>query len=329
MRLTIQQKDDIIQMKRTGIGYKGIASRTGLKTTTVRAVCTRSGKFADNPDHAAMFSIPGNSFSTALAMVKPLPVQKKVTGNKQTDAYLWVLEVIQLNEPAHLAAAEDALRKLTISPKEAQERYREWMMSNDADVFSLAFGTMFLDNPQHFIDKAKTSIEKASQVRTQYGSYEAAMEPVEAERLIATSALAVESTYGMTTQEIKEGVSGDRYFDLEDARVKTRDGFSDVLPSPHTLSDVVRELEYWHWLYTVRLSASGELGISFTEHSEEVHDREEWLNEKLRTIRPLDQREALSVLKWLLQCERHESREEIDDILINLIGGKIEGAEGR
>ncbi len=329
MRLTAQQKDDIIQMKRGGIGYKGIASRTGLKTTTVRAVCTRSGKFADNPEHAAMFSIPEESYSTALTTVKPLPVQKEITGHKQTDAYLWVLEVIKLNEPSHLAAAEEALEKLTITPKEAQERYRKWMELNNADIFSLAFGTMFMDDPQHFIDKAKAGIEKASQVRAQYGSYEAAMEPSEAERLIATSSLRVESTYGMTPEEIGQGISCDRYFEIEDARVIARDGFSDVLPSPHTLSDVVRELEYWHWLYTVRLAASEELGISFTEHSEEVHDREEWLNEKLRTIRPLDQREALSVLKWLLQCERHESREEIDDILINLIGGKIEGAKGR
>jgi hypothetical protein len=38
-------------------------------------------------------------------LIKPLPLQKVITGHKQTDAYLWVLEVIQLNEPAHLAAA--------------------------------------------------------------------------------------------------------------------------------------------------------------------------------------------------------------------------------
>ena len=27
------------------------------------------------------------------------------------------------------------------------------------------------------------------------------------------------------------------------------------------------------------------------------------------------------MLKWLLQSERHEGREELDDILLNLVGG--------
>lgn len=71
----------------------------------------------DNNEHKALFTIPTAAYSSALANIKPLPEQRRITGHKQTDAYLWVLEVIRLNEPAHLDAAEAALVKIKISPK--------------------------------------------------------------------------------------------------------------------------------------------------------------------------------------------------------------------
>lgn len=73
----------------------------------------------DNPAHKALFTIPEATHSTVVATTKPLPPQQVITGHKQTDAYLWVLEVIQTNEPAHLPAAEEALSKLKITPKDA------------------------------------------------------------------------------------------------------------------------------------------------------------------------------------------------------------------
>lgn len=65
----------------------------------------------------------------------------------------------------------------------------------------------------------------------------------------------------MTEEEASSGsISGaDRYFEVEDARKAAHDGFCDVLPDPHTLSDVVREFEYWNWLYHMRHTASKEL----------------------------------------------------------------------
>jgi len=327
VRLTTEQKAEIIRLKRRGLGYGRIAGALGIKTTTVRAVCKRSGLFDDNPAHAALFTIPEPQHSTELATVKPLPQQKVVTGHKQTDAYLWVLEVIKLNEPAHLAAAEEALSKLTIDPKDAERLYREWLLLNGVDGFNVAFGTMFMDDPQHFLRRAKEGIASARQVRAHYGSYDAAMEPVAAELLIEQSALLVGDDFGMTPEEKEEGsISGaDRYFAVEDARKAAHDGFCDVLPDPHTLSDVVREFEYWNWLYEMRHTASKELGWQYgAEHRQEVYDREDWLDGKLSTIRPRHQREAVDVLKWLLQSERHDGRDELDGILLNLVGGSTD-----
>lgn len=324
MRLTPEQKAEIIRLKRRGLGYGRIAGELGIKTTTVRAVCKRSGLFDDNPAHVALFTIPAPAHSSELATVKPLPPQEVVTGHKQTDAYLWVLEVIKLNEPAHLAAAEEALQKLTIKPKDAEKRYRDWLVLNGTDLLNVAFGTLFMDNPQHFLDRARSNIDSARQVRAHYGSYDAAMEPVVAEMLIDQSALLVGDDFGMTEEEASSGsISGaDRYFEVEDARKAAHDGFCDVLPDPHTLSDVVREFEYWDWLYKMRHTASKELGWQYgADQRQEISDREDWLDGKLVTLRPRHQREAVDVLKWLLQSERHEGRDEMDTILLNLVGG--------
>lgn len=323
MRLTTEQKAEIIRLKRRGLGYGRIAGELGIKTTTVRAVCKRSGLFDDNPAHAALFTIPAPVHSSELATVKPLPLQKVVTGHKQTDAYLWVLEVIKLNEPAHLVAAEEALQKLTIKPNDAEKRYRDWLVLNGTNLLNVAFGTLFMDNPQHFLSVARSNIDSARQVRAHYGSYDAALEPVAAELLIDQSALLVDEDYGMTAEEAESGeMRGLRCLEVEDARSEAHSGFCDVLPDPHTLSDVVREFEYWNWLYEMRHTASKELGWEDgADQRQEVSDREDWLDKKLITIRPRHQREAVDVLKWLLASERHEGREELDDILLNLVGG--------
>lgn len=71
----------------------------------------------DNNEHKALFTIPTAAYSSTLANINPLPEQRRITGHKQTDAYLWVLEVIRLNEPAHLDAAEAALVKIKISQR--------------------------------------------------------------------------------------------------------------------------------------------------------------------------------------------------------------------
>ncbi|KHN91532.1 helix-turn-helix domain containing protein [Pectobacterium actinidiae] len=327
MRLTAEQKAEIIRLKRGGMGYRTIATHMGMKHPTVRSVCQRSGLFADNPAHRAMFSIPELRYSTALATVKPLPPQRVITGYRQTDAYLWVLEVIKLDEPAHLPAAEIALQKLTITPKEAEKRYRNWMVSQGQELFIAAFSTIGMDNPQRCIENARKAIDTASQVRAYYGSYEAAMEPTEPERLIEQSGLLVDKHYGMTPDEVTSGeLKGLRCVDVADARSVAHRGFCDVLPEPHTLSDVVREFEYWRWLYAMRNAASKELGDTSYEHNPCVCDREDWLSGNLATISPIHQQEALAVLKWFLKCDRHQDRGgDNDAVYLNLLGGGLDG----
>lgn len=279
----------------------------------------------DNNEHKALFTIPTAAHSSALANIKPLPEQRRITGHKQTDAYLWVLEVIRLNEPAHLDAAEAALEKIKISPKEAEERYSRYLLANGGDPFQVAFGTIGMDNPVRAIQNARENIKKAADVRATFGSYEAAMEDVEAERVIRSSPKFTDDyQWGWTVDEKRDGsIDGSRMNEIDDQRSAYVDGYRDVLPEPHTLSDVVREFVYWDWLYSVRHTSGQELGYEFgySEHHESVYDRERYLEKLMTTIKPVTRTEAMDVCRWVLENERLNDLGEVTNaIIINLVG---------
>lgn len=279
----------------------------------------------DNNEHKALFTIPTAAHSSALANIKPLPEQRRITGHKQTDAYLWVLEVIRLNEPTHLDAAEAALEKIRITPKEAEERYSRYLLANGGDPFLVAFGTIGMDNPARAIENARKNIKKAADVRATFGSYEAAMEDVEAERIIKSSAKFIDDyDWGWTPEELEAGhIGGGRMFEIDDQRRDYVDGYRDVLLEPHTLSDVVREFVYWDWLYSVRNAAGKELGYEFgySEHHNSVYDREHYLEKLMTTIKPVTRTEAMDVCRWVLENERLNDLGEVTNaIIINLVG---------
>jgi len=298
------QKAEILRLKREGKGYKTISRLTGVNLNTVKTTCRRSGLFRDNPEHRVLFTIPEQKYSTALAVPKPLPPQCAVTGDKQTDAYLWVLAVIKTGEPAHIAAAEEALKRLTITPKQAQGNYTRHLQAQGAGWTSV-FSTMWMDNPQHYIDQAKAQYEKAGAVRGVFGSLEAVFKPVEAERRI-------EEVYGVY-QEI--------YCDYM-ANGPGEFAFTDVLPEPYTLSDVVREIQYWDWLLSMRNGAFRELYPNeYPNENGHLWDREQYLDHLLETIRPLTRIEALDVLKWYLTYPRYQDMNaDSDGVYLNLIG---------
>lgn len=279
----------------------------------------------DNNEHKALFTIPTAAHSSALVNVKPLPEQRRITGHKQTDAYLWVLEVIHLNEPAHLDAAEAALEKIKISPKEAGERYSRYLLANGCDPFQIAFGAIGMNNPANAIKSARENIKKASEVRATFGSYESAMEDVEAERVIKSSAKFIDDyDWGWTTEELEAGhIDGGRMFEIDEQRRVMVDGYRDVLPEPHTLSDVVREFIYWDWLYQVRHTAGRELGhgYGYSEHHKSVCDRERYLEKLLATIKPLSRAEAVEVCRWFLASGKDEYMEDKGAaVILNLVG---------
>ncbi|MBD2812274.1 helix-turn-helix domain-containing protein [Xenorhabdus sp. Vera] len=280
----------------------------------------------DNAVHKTLFTLPEPGHSTAIATVKPLPVQRKITGNKQVDAYLWVLEVIKTNEPAHLDAAEAALKKLKITPKAAQQKYADYLMKSGAHAFQIAFGTMSMDNPQGYIDRAKEQIKDAAKVRATFASYEAALELTEPEKLMLVGELAeiYEPFHYWNEEEHAEGcMHGDRINEVDELRKAIAKGFAEQLPEPYTLSDVVREFLYWDWLYQMRSVAAKELDPGGFGDGERyyIYDREEYLEEKLATLQAVNRQEAIDVCKWVLDEGRFDDRSDLTDrIILNLVG---------
>ncbi|AYH32985.1 helix-turn-helix domain-containing protein [Pectobacterium parmentieri] len=279
----------------------------------------------DNQEHKALFAIPSPSHSTEIAITKPLPPQRVITGHKQTDAYLWVLEVIKLNEPAHLPAAEEALKKLKVTPKQAQDRYQKYLLDSGAHPLQIAFGTVSMGNPAASIRRARENIEKARQVRAIFGEHSAALEDVEPEKIIKSSPNYVSDYHwGWTDKERKaKSIGHSRLIEIDDARRALVNGYRDVLPEPYTLSDVVREFQYWDWLYQMRDCAAREEGweYGYSQHPEAIYDRENYLEELMATIKPISRNEALEVCKWVLANESlNDLGEKTDNIILNLVG---------
>lgn len=320
-------KEQILSLKRIGRGYKTISRETGVNLNTVKSLCRRSGLFRDNPEHQELFTIPEPKYSTELATIKPLPPQRVITGHKQTDAYLWVLEVIKLNEPAHFEAAQAALEKLTITPKEAQDRYTRYLQSNGVDGFNIVFGTLMMDNPQHFIEQAREQAARAAEVRGVFGSYEAIYDELTVPEQLLEDALGwlYSDSYGWTEEEKRRGrIEGERVTEVMELREKKSfELITEVLPAPYTLSDVVREFQYWEWVYWMRDAAKKELAPDeLSGDGGPVSDRESWLDKQLEIIRPVSRDEALNVLKWYLQSEGHQGfmNADSDAVYLNLIG---------
>ncbi|ECF6074986.1 helix-turn-helix domain-containing protein, partial [Salmonella enterica subsp. houtenae] len=193
------------------------------------------------------------------------------------------------------------------------------------DPFQVAFGTIGMDNPARAIENARKNIRKAADVRATFGRYEVAMEDVEAERLIKSSAKFIDDyDWGWTPEELEAGyIGGGRMFEIEDQRRDYVDGYRDVLPEPHTLSDVVREFVYWDWLYSSRNAAGKELGYEFgySEHHNSVCDRERYLEKLLTTIKPLSRAEAVEVCRWFLASGKDEYMEDKGAaVILNLVG---------
>ncbi|WP_312740839.1 hypothetical protein [Cedecea neteri] len=325
--MNTEEKESILRLKREGMGYKSISRATGVNINTVKSLCRRSGQFRDNPEHRVLFTIPEPKYSTELATVKPLPPQRTITGHKQTDAYLWVLEVIKLNEPAHLEAAQAALEKLTIAPKDAQKRYTQYLHENGVNGFSIIFGTMMMDNPQHYIKNAKEQAARAAEVRGVFGSYEEIYHKLTPPEQMLEDALGwiFEDSYGWTEGEKQQGIiGGSRLLEMYDSRTaKAFETMADVLPEPYTLSDVVREFQYWEWVYRMRSAARKEINPDAYDDGEgPVSERQNWLDKKLETIRPVSRDEAFEVLKWYLKSERHQGcmDADSDEVYLNLIG---------
>ncbi|HHQ4647050.1 RNA polymerase sigma factor [Aeromonas hydrophila] len=112
MRLTNEQRELVLELRRRH-SLSEVAEITGLPLGTVKSIISRSGLFADNPRHRAMFTLPPRQSSRgALPAVPELPPQQVVTGDKEIDALLWLRQVIETGDPGRIEQAKEAAGRL-------------------------------------------------------------------------------------------------------------------------------------------------------------------------------------------------------------------------
>ncbi len=98
MRSTNEQRELVLELRRRH-SLSEVAEITGLPLGTVKSIISRSGLFADNPRHRAMFTLPPRQSSReTLPAVSELLPQLVMTGGKGIDALLWLRQVIETGD---------------------------------------------------------------------------------------------------------------------------------------------------------------------------------------------------------------------------------------
>jgi len=302
--MTPEQRTQVLELRRTHSAAE-VAKQTGLPMGTVKALCSRAGVTRGNAQALAFFALPPLVLSDCTAVAAPaaLPEQRNVTGDTDTDAMLWLREVIETGDAALIATAMQAAQRIKTPAKELERRYADHLVrASGGNTLTAMFGSMnFADLPGH----AKTVLDKQARRReavARFGS-EAAVFADTATELFCMDALA----------KVKRERQWDSY-PLK-AACTAFEAHADM--RPHTLGDCLAELAYWDALYRLRSAWPDSC-----DPLPQVSAREDYLHHCMGLLRPKDRGEAKEVLRYLVSDHGKEAVDEdtTDLILANLVG---------
>ena len=303
-RLSSEQRAQVLALRRTHSAAE-VARQTGLPIGTVKALCSRAGTTRDNTAARAFFALPPlvQASTTAVTTPAALPVQRNVTGDTDTDAMLWLREVIETGDSELIATAMQAAERIKTPAKELERRYADYLArASGGNTLTAMFGSMnFADLTGH----AARVLDKQARQReavARFGS-EAAVFAETATELFCINALAKVKTCKQWRTYPLKGANA-----AFEARAAMR---------PHTLGDCLAELAYWNDLYRLR-SAWPDAGDPLPQ----VQAREDYLHHCMGVLRIKDRGEAREVLRYLVSDHGRESVDEetTDLILANLVG---------
>lgn len=289
----------VIDLRRTH-SLSEVASKTGIPLSTVKTICRRSGAFVDNQALRSLFALPAIAPSTSTALAVPeLPTQHPQTGDKEVDAVLWLREVIKTGQAALIEKAMLAAQRIKTPLKELEARYLKHLVSKNPGNFAVAFQTFGFADLEGLAKKSIAKLTTQHESISRFGSVASLFADTPAEQF-CIDALA--------------GLKQSRDFgDFDTGQVDKRfHARADLLP--HTLSDCLHELAYWHELYLLR-NAHGA-----GDQNPQVRARESFVLRSMAHIRPKTKTEAVAVFRWLADSERMDDT-ETEGILMNLIGG--------
>ena len=298
-RLSSEQRAQVLALRRTHSAAE-VARQTGLPIGTVKALCSRAGTTRDNTAARAFFALPPlvQASTTAVTTPAALPVQRNVTGDTDTDAMLWLREVIQTGDSELIATAMQAAERIKTPVKELERRYGDYLLrASGGNTMKAVFGSIGFGDLQGLAKEVLDRQARCREAVARFGS-EADVFADTAPELFCIDAL---------VKLKRAGQFGE--YPLQ-AACKAFEAYPDK--RPHTLSDCLNELAFWDDLYRLR-SAWQNSGDDIPQ----VSARRDYLRHCLSVLRCKGKDEAREVLRYLVD---QDMRDDADPILENLIG---------
>lgn len=282
---TNDQKRRVLWLRRTHTPA-AIAAEMGLPLGTVKSITSRAGA-RENQRQREFFQLPPPmaSTSTAIGVPKPLPPQSCPTGHTEIDAVLWLREVIDTGEPEHIERALEAAKRITTPAKELELLYATVLQATTGNTFMAALSSMGFADLE---GRAKRVIERERRKRDAVARFGGSIDG--------------EAVFAKTPQEqfcidvLMFVPTIEKPWQRYDPDMAAAAFESEGDHAPHTLSDCIRELQYWDDLYGCR-SAWENSG----DHWPEVQAREDYLRWCMCRLRPVDKVEAVAVLDWAIE----------------------------
>ncbi len=294
MRLTNEQREQVLELRRQH-SMREVAEIAGLPLGTVKAIISRSGLFADNPRHRAMFTLPPRQSRETLPAVPDLPPQQGVTGDKEIDALLWLRQVIETGDPVRIEQAKEAAGRITTPLDELERRYGRWLVASAGHVMA-GLGSIGFANLDGLAERTIKRRAREAEAIGRFG-----------DQLWYDTPAEVFCLEALRTVERVE-------WDYPPKQVADR---FKAIPElmPHTLSDCLHELAYWNDLHYLRKACdtSGDY-----EHRMESSARDWFIFGLLAELRPRTREEAKNAFRYLMTSDRQDMP-EAEQILENLV----------
>lgn len=272
-----------------------VAEIAGLPLGTVKAIISRSGLFADNPRHRAMFTLPPWQSRETLPTVPDLPPQQVVTEDKEIDALLWLRQVIETGDPVRIEQAKEAAGRITTPLDELERRYGRWLVASAGHVMA-GLGSIGFANLDGLAERTIKRRAREGEAIGRFG-----------DQLWYDTPAEVFCLEALRTAERVE-------WDYPPEQVADR---FKAIPElmPHTLSDCLHELAYWNDLHYLRKASdtSGDY-----EHRMESSARDWFIFGLLAELRPRTREEAKNAFRYLMTSDRQDMP-EAEQILENLV----------
>lgn len=291
--ITDQQRAEVLELKRQH-SFSEVAAITALPIGTVRTIVRRSGLFDDNEEQRAFFTLPAIVTSNSTDLTLPtMPNQQEVTGDKEVDALLWLREMIATGRPDFIERAQLAAANIKTPLDKLEKRYAQHLRKNSNGNMLAAFPSFGLADLDAHVEKSKTTALLRAEAGARWGNDPDLM--TEAERW----SIRVLDDVSVGLMDSDRSAIADRF--KQHASLM-----------PHTLSDCLHELHFWHELYLLKMAADA------GDPAQQCYERECFVFELMAEIRPRNSEEARGVLQYIID---HDKKDDpaTDAVLFNLV----------